>query len=149
VAENISYYAVIPAEVRYDKDLNANAKLLYGELTSLSNKTGYCWAKNEYFAELYGLSERTVSRMIAQLEAKGYIRCEMATTKDGSERHIYAGLFPATQGYGQDCPEGGRQDCPEGGGQNCLGGVDNSVQGGVDKNVYHCLLYTSPSPRDS
>lgn len=128
MADSTGYYAVIPAEVRYDKDLNANAKLLYGELTSLSNQTGYCWAKNEYFAELYGLSERTVSRLIAQLESKGYIRCEMAKTKDGSERHIYAGIFLAVQGD--------RQDCPEGGGQKCLGGVDKNVQRGVDKNVY-------------
>lgn len=128
MADNTGYYAVIPAEVRYDKDLNANAKLLYGELTSLSNQTGYCWAKNEYFAELYSLSERTVSRLIAQLESKGYIRCEMAKTKDGSERHIYAGIFLAVQGD--------RHDCPEGGGQKCLGGVDKNVQRGVDKNVY-------------
>lgn len=118
---NGSYYAVIPAEVRYDPELSASAKLLYGELTSLCNQTGYCWAGNVYFAELYGLSVRTVSRLIAQLEAKGYIRCETAATKDGSERHIYAGLFLVTQ-------EGGRQKCP--------GGIDENVQTPLDKNVY-------------
>ena len=34
------YYAVIPAEVRYDKSLKPNAKLLYGELTSLCSRSG-------------------------------------------------------------------------------------------------------------
>ena len=52
-----SYYAVIPADVRYDKRLRDKAKLLYGEIVSLSNKYGYCYASNKYFAELYEESD--------------------------------------------------------------------------------------------
>ena len=40
--KNISYYAVMTAEVRYDKELCPNAKLLYAEITALSNTKGYC-----------------------------------------------------------------------------------------------------------
>lgn len=36
--ETPNYYAVIPAEIRYDKKLKANEKLLYGEITALANK---------------------------------------------------------------------------------------------------------------
>ena len=43
-----NYYAVIPAEVRYSKNLKANEKLMYGELTALANEKGYCYASNEY-----------------------------------------------------------------------------------------------------
>jgi len=71
--EKPSYYAVIPAPVRYDKNVPAGAKLLYGEITSLCNKKGYCWAGNAYFAELYQTSERTVINWINTLKKYGYI----------------------------------------------------------------------------
>jgi DnaD/phage-associated family protein len=76
MGEQQSYYAVIPANVRYDDELSANAKLLYGEITCLCNKEGYCWATNGYFAKLYNVSKVTVSRWITQLKDKGYIHLE-------------------------------------------------------------------------
>lgn len=68
-----AYYAIIPANVRYDKDLAPNAKLLYGEITALCNEKGYCWASNQYFAELYGVSVLSIKRWINSLVTKGYV----------------------------------------------------------------------------
>lgn len=68
-----SYYAVIPAEVRYDKNLTDKAKLFYGEITALSNATGVCFAGNEYFEKLYVMSKSQVIRTIKNLEEQGYI----------------------------------------------------------------------------
>ena len=86
-----NYYAVIPASVRYDKRLTANAKLLYGEISSLCNKEGRCWATNNYFAELYGIDKRSIQRLIQSLHALGYIKMTVEYkegTKTISKRYV-------------------------------------------------------------
>ena len=68
-----NYYAIISAEVRYDKNLTANAKLLYAEITALLNMNGECFATNKYFSNLYGKSVVTISKWIGELISNGYI----------------------------------------------------------------------------
>ena len=88
--ENPNYYSVIPAKVRYDKELKANEKLLYEEISALSNKNGYCNAKNSYFADLYDVNKKTVSSWITHLKDKGYIEVELIyEDKIIIERRIY------------------------------------------------------------
>jgi hypothetical protein len=94
---NKSYYAIIPASVRYDRELTPNAKLLYGEITALCNEKGYCWATNKYFAELYGASKQTVSRWIKSLSDKGYIQSRVIYkegTKEIDNRYITILEYP-------------------------------------------------------
>ena len=68
-----NYYAIIPAEVRYSKKLTPNAKLLYAEITALSNKDNVCWASNKYFSNLYNVSTVTISRWISSLVKNNFI----------------------------------------------------------------------------
>jgi hypothetical protein len=82
-----NYYAIIPAIVRYDKRLKPSAKLLYGEITSLTQRDGYCWADNSYFAELYGVDTSTISRWISQLSSYDYIEVELLKS-EGNKRKI-------------------------------------------------------------
>lgn len=92
MAERPAYWAVIPASVRYDQDLPPNAKLLYGEVTALSDKRGYCYAQNGYFSELFSLSERSITRLFAVLVDRGYLRVDVIRderTNEVLERRIY------------------------------------------------------------
>ena len=79
-----TYYAIISAEVRYDKNLSANAKLLYGEITCLTNENGFCFATNKYFADLYDKSKVTISKWISELVSSGYLSTSY-TYKEGSK----------------------------------------------------------------
>ena len=90
--ERPGYYGILPANIRYDKNLKPMEKIMYSELTALSNKNGYCNATNSYFAELYEVSKNTVSLWIGDLEKAGYIKTKLiyeAGTKNIKERRIY------------------------------------------------------------
>lgn len=114
-----AYYAIIPADVRYDKDLPSNAKLLYGEITALCNERGYCWASNEYFAGLYEVSPRSITRWIGALEDKRYIRVELIRKGENivERRRITIGDKNV---YVDKNVQSDRQ--------NCLDDVDKNVQ---------------------
>lgn len=95
----VSYYAIIPATVRYDKELKPAEKLIYSEITALANKFGYCFAQNRYFADLYGVSIETVSRWLSHLQKQGYIQIEIKKNikKEIIARYIYILDIPYQQ----------------------------------------------------
>ena len=86
--EQPNYYAIIPATVRYDKTLIPNAKLLYGEITALSNKDWYCWAWDSYFMELYWVSRQSIQSWFRSLEYAKYITREVKY-KEGSKEILH------------------------------------------------------------
>ena len=71
--EKPNYYAILPAEVRYSKDLTPNAKLLYAEITALCNMNGKCTASTQYFCRLYEVSRGAVQNWLKMLDDNGYI----------------------------------------------------------------------------
>lgn len=88
--ENPGYYGILPANVRYDKNLKPMEKIMYSELTALSNKNGYCNASNSYFAELYEVHKNTVGLWINHLEKLGYIKSQLIYEgKEIKERRIF------------------------------------------------------------
>jgi uncharacterized phage protein (TIGR02220 family) len=87
--EQPNYYGILPANVRYDKNLPANAKLLYSEITALAQKDGYCYASNGYFAELYDVSDRSISEWINKLSQNGYIEVQLVKNNSGTFRKLF------------------------------------------------------------
>lgn len=114
-----SYYAIIPATVRYDVRLPMGAKLLYGEITALCNARGFCWAENKYFARLYSADERTIRRWIENLVDYGYvIRNYIRGDKGNIEERCLSIPEPKAEID-----------------KNDTDGVRTKMSGGMDKNV--------------
>lgn len=73
------------ADVRYDSRLSSTAKVLMVEISALTNKEGYAWATNQYFAETFNISKSQVSRIVRQLAECEYINVYL---NPGGDRYI-------------------------------------------------------------
>lgn len=107
------------------------AKLLYGEITALANKEGYCYARDTYFAELYGKSERTIRNWIEQLEKRGYIH-RIHIYKEGT-KEIQSRQLSVAGGVVQITSQGARQKAAEIG-ENNQQKVRKKASEGVEEN---------------
>lgn len=125
-----SYYAVIPANVRYSKRLSANQKLLFGEITALSNERGYCFATNSYFANLYDVDKLTISRWISALEQENFLITFEHITSSGSQRRIKINTESTPK---EKKPDNTSQIDEEGLIVRSIG-IDKKIKGGIQKD---------------
>ena len=91
----------------------------------MCNEKGYCWATNQYFADLYKASKITVSRWISTLNKKGYISVETLYkegTKEIIGRHLYIVNTPINKNVNRYI-------------QNDLEGINENVNTPINKNV--------------
>lgn len=117
MSEKPNYYAIITADIRYDNRLTDSEKLLYGEITALSQSTGECWASNNYFAELYNVTTETISRRISKLRNLGYV--DVVITYKGNTKQIDKRIIKIIN------------TSP----QNNQRGIDAKINRGIDANV--------------
>lgn len=96
------YWGVMPAEVRYCPGLPATAKVLYTEISALTQMDGICVKDNAYFCELYKISERTLQGHLKALARQGFIAI---LDGDGGQgrRRIYAGINPLAHNPAKNC----------------------------------------------
>ena len=120
-----SFYAVIPANVRY-ANIPANAKLLFAEISALCSREGCCWASDSYLSEFFAgssaetgnVSTRTIRRWIQCLVDGGFLERVLVYDSHGGlcGRRLYLpGCVPENavqypmdknvQRGGQKCPE--------------------------------------------
>jgi hypothetical protein len=125
-----NYYAILPANVRYDKNLSDKEKLLYAEITALCNKEGHCWAGNQYFADLYNVSTRTIIRAINNLVLRKYLTSKLVYEPNSKE--VQKRILSVNKDY-------------IGGDKNVMGGGDKNVTDNITSNEY--ILGTSKKNR--
>jgi hypothetical protein len=82
-------FAQIPNEVLTDTNLSAVEKVVYALIIGKSNKEGYCWASNETFGKWVGCTPKWASSTISKLEKKKYIRLDLNTKDNITNRKIY------------------------------------------------------------
>ena len=92
----IGYYAVMPAPVLFNEDLKPNEKLLYAVITVLANKEGYCFASNNYLADLFNSKPHTISNWISHLSKLNFVRVELIRSDNNEiiQRRIYINDIP-------------------------------------------------------
>lgn len=69
----INHFTVIPATVRYDSHLSDKAKLLYGEISASSDIYSIAEDNNAYYARMFRVDARTITRCLGQLIDNGHI----------------------------------------------------------------------------
>lgn len=83
-------YLKIPDIIAQDKDLTPLSKLIYGKVLVLTHYDGKCWASNQFFADFFHVSVRTVQSSITLLYERGYISINPDdNNRHHRKRHIY------------------------------------------------------------
>ena len=68
-------YSICLNQWALDKDIKNELGLLL-IISSLCAEKGYCWATNKYLADLFGVTEQSISNKLKKLEDKNYLIIE-------------------------------------------------------------------------
>lgn len=80
----------LPIGIMRDYRISPGARILYAEILAACQEKGFYNVKNKELAELYGVTENTISRWAVSLRDRGYIRLDRVFQhgKHGCERVI-------------------------------------------------------------
>jgi len=92
----------------------------------MSAKEGYCWASNKYFASLYGVGKRTITRWITNLKDCGFISLEFIYYTNS--KRVRKRKITLTKDFSR--------------------GVMKEVSPAGDKNVYYTMDNNVDTPMD-
>ena len=95
-----NFYAIMPSFIRYDKDLTSFDKIMYAEITALTNAKGYCYAFNSYFELVFNVTKRTIQYSLSRLEKQKYIFIDIERDNETNQvitRKLYL-IFEKTKG---------------------------------------------------
>lgn len=106
-----AYFGILPANVRYCKDIEPAAKVFYSEISALCGKEGYCWASNKYFTDLYDVDERTIRNWLSSLSEHKFIFVLLDKQGMQTTRRIFiSGEAKEKFTTGKKIPDGGKKN---------------------------------------
>jgi len=140
--EQQNFWYIIPSRLVESGD--HMKALLYGLISSLTNKEGFCWATNQFMADKLGMkSDKSVSRRIQELEKEGWINVEI-DKPSGNKRYINlcinvcikeGGRVSTGTTSGTTVPKGSGTGVP-------ISNINNSIKSSSSKNSSCILLET-------
>ena len=68
--------------------LNPTEILVLAQIMEFDTNTGDCFMSDKALADLFGVSDKTISRTLKTLEDRGFIKRDTKSVKGGKERHI-------------------------------------------------------------
>jgi len=89
--ETKNSWCLIPPMIWEDENLNLTEKCLLGRINALQEKTGACFASNEYLGRQLGKHQNHISRLLTKLKRKGYIEVviERNERREITHRSLY------------------------------------------------------------
>lgn len=116
--DDASYYALIPGPVLESDKIPDAAKILYGFISTMTKRKGYCYAGNEMLAARVHKEPDTVSRLVSKLNKAGFVHVEIIRNPDTNqvlERRIYPMVDIALMSWKKSSdPIGKKSDTPPG-----------------------------------
>lgn len=93
-------FIMVPDEAMDNLRLSSTDKLVMGVITSLTTKSDYCYANNDYFSDKVHLSKRTITNSLAKLVKENLIEIKY----DNDHRKIYPKIRKNTsRGIEENC----------------------------------------------
>ena len=130
-------FGQIPDKVRYNNELTFFARLIYTDILSLAKKEKFCFANNKHFADLYNVSQKTVSVSIKELEKYLCVSVELTKDSRGTYRKItplhFIGITKTSNGMEENVKRGITKTS-NGYNKNVQPVLQNSLTG-VEENV--------------
>lgn len=103
-------FGQIPDKVRYNNELTFLARLIYTDILSLAKKEKFCFANNKHFADLYNVSQKTVSVSIKELIKHLCVSVELTKDSRGTYRKIiplhFIGITKSSNGMEENVKRG-------------------------------------------
>ena len=127
---NKETYKTIPDSVFFCTEISDKAKLLYALILALSRDTGICWATNSYLSNQLNCTKKYISKLVAELKAKGFIDSTIEYKTDSKEienRYLKIVGYPIPQKK-DTYPINTNEGIPKNSEENNINIINNNVE---------------------